>query len=110
MRSAVVTACVTLLSVGACTSGEANNHVALIAAEPGAPIQEQVVQLSAPQRHAVLLRAIHDGGAPCQGVNRDERGRDRGNDPLFVTYCNDGPSYAVTIADDGVAEVTRIDR
>lgn len=110
MRSAVVTACTALLSLGACTSEEVNNQVALVAAEPDNSIQQQVVNMAAPQRYGVLLRAIRDGGAPCQGVVREERQPDRGDDPLFVAHCVDGPSYAVTIADDGVAEVTRLNR
>lgn len=113
IRSSVVLAGAALMS--GCGSAETNNAAAVAPQAALQPVgytqtQQKVVDLPDRLRHVVLIRAIRDGGAPCQGVVKDIRQPDRGGAPFYVAQCQDGPQYAVAIAPSGMAEVTRLDR
>lgn len=108
MRSATTLAALVAL-LGGCDRTEERS-----ASAPGSPkytsVQQQVVDLPSAARRGVLMRAIQDGAAPCQNVVEEERRHDRAGAPLYVARCKDGPQYAVLIAADGVAQVSRLDR
>lgn len=70
--------------------------------------QRRLIALSAAQQQGVLLRAIRDGEAPCQGVTESTRQPDQDGNPVFVARCTDGPVYALAIDRNGVAQVTRV--
>ncbi len=111
-RLAIMLASAVLMA--GCEAAETNNAAA-IATKTSQPAgytqtQQKVVDLPDRLRHVVLIRAIRDGGAPCQGVVKDSRQPDRGGAPFYVAQCQDGPQYAVAIAPSGMAEVTRLDR
>lgn len=97
--------------LGACGAADTSNQAAQSAQPEGySPTQQKVVDLPEKQRFGVLFRAIHDGGAPCQSVVQEVRQPDRNGVPSYVARCQDGPHYAVAIAANGMAEVTRLDR
>ena len=91
----------------------ATNETATATANTAAPagysqLQQRVVDLPQGQRDGVLLRAIRDGNAPCQGVAESLRQPDQDGQPLYVARCTDGPVYAITVDRNGTAVVTRV--
>lgn len=100
------------LALAACQQQPAetpmNNTAA--AAEPAgfSDVQQRLVDLPEEQRHAVFLRAIRDGDAPCQGVADATRQPDQGGNPVYTARCVDGPIYALAIDATGTAQVTRL--
>ncbi|PAX07026.1 hypothetical protein CKY28_13295 [Sphingomonas lenta] len=106
-----------MLALAACAQQDAvadpeRDQVVEAAAGPTAPseAQRRIRELPRGQRDAVLLRAVTDGGAPCQGVIESERRPDVNGSPVFFARCSDGPLYGVAIDVDGMARVTRLDR
>lgn len=113
VRSSIMLASALLLA--GCEAADTINATAVATEAASQPsgytqTQQKVVDLPDRLRHVVLIRAIRDGGAPCQGVVKDIRQADRGGAPFYVAQCQDGPQYAVAIAPSGRAEVTRVDR
>jgi hypothetical protein len=93
----------------AATTNETATVNSAAAAPAGySPLQQRMVDLPQRQLDGVLLRAIRDGDAPCQGVTESKRQADQDGQPLYVARCNDGPVYAITVDRQGVAVVTRV--
>lgn len=106
MRVAVLS----LMLLAACGQENAPERAAVntgAAVEPTS-VQRRVVDLPPGQRDAVLLRAILDGDAPCQGVSEVERRPDANGAPTFLARCKDGPVYVISISDAGVAQVAKV--
>ncbi|HEX8389280.1 MAG TPA: hypothetical protein VF636_09700 [Sphingomonas sp.] len=102
-----------LILLAACQQSPEAGGNAAAAANASAPagyseVQQRVVSLPAQQRYGVLLRAIRDGNAPCQGVAEEIRQADQEGNPAYVARCTDGPVYAIVVDRNGVAQVTRV--
>ncbi|PAX08859.1 hypothetical protein [Sphingomonas lenta] len=106
MRFAILS----LFLLGACGREDAPERTVVEAAAPAqmTSVQRRIVDLPAGQRDAVLLRAILDGGAPCQGVGEVERRPDANGAPNFLARCVDGPIYMIAVSPTGVAQVAKI--
>lgn len=98
------------LLLAACQQAEtAGDNAADATAPVGmSPTQLRLTELPVEQQQTVFLRAIRDGNAPCQGVNKSQREPDQDGSPVFVAYCVDGPIYAIVVNREGVAQVTRV--
>lgn len=99
------------LALAACQGGaeEAANDTAAATGPVGmTPIQLRVAELPPAQRNGVLLRAIRDGAAPCQGITDANRQPDQDGKPVFAARCGDGPVYVIAVDRNGIARVTRL--
>lgn len=65
----------------------------------------EVSALPERERNAVLYRAIHDAGLPCQQVVKSEAMAPTNGDPTWQTQCEDGASHAIVVKADGTAVV-----
>ena len=102
-----------LIALAACGSADTRNDQQPAPATATTPIaftavQQRVVDLPERQRFGVFLRAIRDGGAPCQEVVQGIRQPDHDGSPLYAVRCEDGPQYAIAIDAKGIAQVTRL--
>jgi hypothetical protein len=100
-----------LVVLAACNPAEVRNEQQPAAPASPAPftdVQRRVVDLPQQQRFGVFLRAIRDGGAPCQQVVQEIRQPDHQGSPLFAVRCDDGPRYAIAIDAKGIALVTKL--
>jgi hypothetical protein len=68
----------------------------------------KVLALPPRQLNGVLYRAIDDAKQPCQGIAEATRQTDRQGKPVWAVRCTDNSAWLITLADDGVADVTGI--
>lgn len=109
MRS--LTLLLPLGALAACSPAEVRNEQQpAVRTSPAAltEVQQQVVDLPQQQRFGVFIRAIRDGGAPCQQVIQEIRQPDHQGSPLYAVRCDDGPRYAIAIDAKGIALVTKL--
>jgi len=101
-----------LLSLAACgdpsPDAAAGNRDAPAERAALSPTQQRVVDMPEGQRNGVLMRAIVDGGQPCQGVTLAARQPDEGGRPTWAARCANGASYRLSIGPDGTAQVTLV--
>lgn len=99
-----------LLVFASCGPVESRNQetVSVSPAAALTEVQRRVLKLPARQQAAVFIRAIRDGGAPCQHVVQALRQPDQNGNLLFAVRCDDGPQYAILIDAKGIAQVTRL--
>lgn len=99
-----------VLALTACGPAEVREEQSGSAGPPAAMTEVQRNVLALPERlqAGVFMRAIRDGGAPCQQVVQAQRQPDQEGSPLFAVRCDDGPQYAILIDAEGTARVTRL--
>ena len=100
-----------LFALAACNPAEVRNEQQPVSqSSPTAltEVQRRVVDLPQQQRFGVFIRAIRDGGAPCQQVVQEIRQPDHQGSPLYAVRCEDGPRYAIAIDGKGIALVTKL--
>jgi hypothetical protein len=97
-----------LLLLAACGSGpdEGAQNILSIDVSDG-DAKARLDALDAPQRDAVLLRAVRDAGQACQRVTGSAfQGFEFGM-PSWVARCGDGRDWLIMIGKDGYAHVAR---
>ena len=76
---------------------------------PEADYAERLAAMDERQRNAVFLRAIRDGGRPCQQVTTSASEPAVSGMPAWSARCEDGGEWIVAIGRDGVASVINVD-
>lgn len=65
----------------------------------------EVEALPETARNAVLYRAIHDAGLPCQQVVKSEAVAATDGAPTWQAQCEDGGAHMIVVKADGTAVV-----